>query len=70
MTPPGSVRIYAVFSIEADKGYSGRNWDGRLLVAAIKEFEARRSYRDKRFSDRRMADPRVMSLRELLTAMK
>jgi hypothetical protein len=69
---PGRAKgeIYAVFEIEQDEAYEGREWHGQEVVKALKDFEARRSYREVGISDRRLADPRVLSLRELLRAMR
>ena len=67
---PGAAKgeIYAVFEIVPD-AYKGREWDGAKLMAAIEEFEKRRNYRGSGLG-RLSPYPRVMSLRELLTAMK
>ncbi len=62
--------IYAVFEITADEAYQTCNWDGQELVKVLKAFEKRRSYREVPESDRRLADPRVLSLQELLRAMR
>jgi len=69
---PGRAKgeIYAVFEVVPDNAYAGREWDGKEVVKVLKAFESRRSYRDVPISDRRLADPRVLSLRELLKAMK
>lgn len=68
---PGRAKgeIYAVFEVVPDVAYADRGWDGKELVKVLKAFESRRSYRDIPISDRRLADPRVLSLRELLKAM-
>jgi predicted component of viral defense system (DUF524 family) len=62
--------IYAVFEVVPDESYSGREWDGKEVVKVLKAFESRRSYRETKLSERELADPRVLSLRELLKAMK
>lgn len=69
---PGRAKgeIYAVFEITPDEAYSTRKWDGKEVVKVLKTFESRRSYRDVPISDRRLADPRVLSLQELLRAMR
>jgi hypothetical protein len=59
--------IYAVFELEPDNAYEGQQWDGEALVKVLKNFEERQSYR--KVSDRRLADPRVISLKELLKAL-
>lgn len=67
---PGRAQgeIYAVFEVERDESYADVEWSGQELVKVIRKFEERRSYR--KISDRELADPRVLSLRELLRAMK
>ncbi len=69
---PGRAKgeIYAVFEVAADEACADCEWNGKEIVRVLKAFEARRSYRDVPLSDRRLADPRVLSLRELLKAMK
>jgi predicted component of viral defense system (DUF524 family) len=69
---PGAAsgEIYAVFSVEIDAGYSGRKWDEAEVTRRIKAFESRRTYRDVRTLHRRSPDPRVLSLQELLHAMR
>jgi hypothetical protein len=65
-----SGEIYAVFEVVPDEAYAGREWDGKEVVKVLKAFESRRSYRETKLSERELADPRVLSLRELLKAMK
>jgi predicted component of viral defense system (DUF524 family) len=69
---PGAAsgEIYAVFEVEPDAAYTGRKWDGDQLWEQIKSFAARRSYRQGNIHNRRSPDPRVMSLQELLRAMR
>lgn len=69
---PGTAggEIYAVFEVEFDVAYSGRKWDGEELWNQIKIFESRRPYRKSNIHPRRSPDPRVMSLQELLRAMR
>lgn len=69
---PGTVggEIYAVFEVEMDAAYTGRQWDGNILWEQIKKFASRRSYRQVNLSNRRSPDPRVMSLQELLRALR
>jgi len=69
---PGRAKgeIYAVFEVVPDDAYTGRNWRGKEVVKVLKAFEERRSYRNVPISDRRLADPRVLSLRELLKAIE
>ena len=68
---PGNAKgeIYAVFEVERDDAYAGREWDGAKLMELIEEFEKRRNYRGSGLG-RTSPFPRVMSLRELLQAMK
>ena len=68
---PGAANgeIYAVFEIVRDGAYNGRKWDREKLIAAIEKFEKRRNYRTGPLGHD-SALPRVMSLQELLTAMK
>ena len=69
---PGAAdgEIYALFEVEPDAIYAGRKWDGDELWKQIKIFAARRSYRQINIHNRRSPDPRVMSLQELLRAMR
>ena len=67
---PGAAvgEIYAVFEVEPDTAYAGRKWDEAKLMEVLKAFESRRTYRQVDTLHRRSADPRVLSLRELLKA--
>ena len=69
---PGSAggEIYAVFEVEPDVAYLGRKWDELEVTKQIKAFESRRSYRRVKTLHRRSPDPRVLSLQELLRAMR
>jgi len=69
---PGAAagEIYAVFEVEVDPIYAGRSWDSATVTAQLKEFESRRSYRQVSSLRRRSPDPRVLSLRELLKAIR
>lgn len=69
---PGAagVEIYAVFEVEPDAAYAGRKWDELEVTNQIKAFESRRSYRQVNTLHRRSPDPRVLSLQELLRAMR
>ena len=69
---PGAAggEIYAVFEVEPDAAYAGQEWDGDELWQQIKIFASRRSYRQVNIHNRRSPDPRVMSLQELLRAMR
>lgn len=69
---PGTAggEIYAVFEIEPDPVYAGRNWDEELVYEQIKAFKSRRSYRQANTLDDHLHDPEVLSLRDLLQALK
>ena len=69
---PGAAggEIYAVFEVEPDAAYAGRQWDEPEVTKQIKAFESRRHYRQVNTLHRRSPDPRVLSLRELLRAMR
>ena len=73
---PGTAggEIYAVFEIEPDAAYAGRTWDEKEITEQIKIFESRRPYRLESTPvhslGRRSPDPRVLSLQELLRAMR
>ena len=58
------------FEVEPDVAYLGRKWDELEVTKQIKAFESRRSYRRVKTLHRRSADPRVLSLQELLRAMR
>jgi hypothetical protein len=68
---PGTAggEIYAIFEIEEDPTYARQEWDSGKLIRAMEAFESRRSYRKVKLTHR-AADPRVLSLRELLSARK
>jgi hypothetical protein len=69
---PGAAggEIYAVFEVEPDAAYVGRKWDEPEVTRQIKAFESRRAYRQVHSLHRRSPDPRVLSLQELLQAMR
>lgn len=69
---PGAAEgeIYAVFEVEPDDAYAGRKWDEAEVTKQIKAFESRRTYRQVETLHRRSPDPRVLSLQELLRAMR
>lgn len=62
--------IYAVFDVSEDPAYSGLEWDGTILMQVITEFEARLKHRSTFNLGRTSPYPRVISLRELLKALK
>ncbi|MBB5032126.1 DUF2357 domain-containing protein [Prosthecobacter vanneervenii] len=66
---PGAAsgEIYAIFEVEPDHAFDGKKWDGVELGKKLEDYEARRSYRKKTLGNR-LADPRVLSLRELLAS--
>lgn len=69
---PGAAsgEIYAVFEVEPDAAYAGREWDEMEVTKAIKEFESRRRYRQVDSLRRRSPDPRVINLQNLLKALR
>lgn len=67
---PAAGEIYAIFEVEPDAAYAGRKWDEAEVTKQIKAFESRRSYRQVYTLHRRSPDPRVLSLQELLRAMR
>lgn len=69
---PGAAggEIYAVFEVENDPMYAGRRWDGSVLTRVLTEFEQRNNDGLPTKLGRRSADPRVLSLRELLKALR
>lgn len=69
---PGSASgdIYAIFEVVPDPVFDGRKWDGRKLQVVMTEFESRRGYREVKALGNLSALPRVLSLKELLKAMK
>jgi predicted component of viral defense system (DUF524 family) len=69
---PGSAGgdIYAVFEVVPDLIFDGQKWDGRKLQDVMTEFESRRKYRELKALGSLSAFPRVLSLQELLKAMR
>ena len=69
---PGAAggEIYAVFQVEPDAAYAGRKWDEPEVTRQIKAFESRRTYRQVNTLHRHSPNPRVLSLQELLRAMR
>jgi hypothetical protein len=69
---PGSAGgdIYAIFEVKADPVFAGRRWDGSKLQDVMTAFESRRAYRSMKALGRLSAVPRVLSLQELLKAMR
>ena len=69
---PGSASgdIYAVFEVAPDPIFNDRQWDGRKLQEVMTAFESRRKYRKLKALGSLSALPRVLSLRELLKAMR
>lgn len=69
---PGSASgdIYAVFEVAPDSVFDGRKWDGRKLQAVMTAFESRRKYREVKALGSLSALPRVLSLKELLKAIR
>lgn len=69
---PGSASgdIYAIFEVIPDPVFDGQKWDGRKLQEVMTKFESRRSYREVKALGSLSALPRVLSLQELLKAMR
>lgn len=69
---PGSARgdIYAIFEVMPDHAFDDLKWDGRKLQEVMVAFESRRRYREVKALGSISALPRVLSLQELLKAMK
>ncbi len=69
---PGSAGgdIYAIFEVAPDPVFDGRRWDGRKLQEVMTQFESRRKYREVKALGSLSALPRVLSLQELLKAMR
>ncbi len=65
----GKGEIYAVFEVEPDVIYAGRKWNVAEVTKQIFEFESRRKYRQVAALSHGSADPRVLSLKELLNGM-
>jgi hypothetical protein len=68
--PDPGGEIYAVFEIEEDEAYCGREWDGERLQEVLKDFVSRRTYRKVESLGHTSAYPCVLSLRDLLKAIK
>ena len=69
---PGAAsgEIYAVFEVEEDPEWRNREWDGQRLMDLLEEHEAKRKHRAIKPLGRRSANPRILSLRDLLKAIK
>lgn len=69
---PGSASgdIYAIFEVAPDRVFDGQKWDGRKLQEVMTAFESRRKYREVKALGSLSALPRVLSLQELLKAMR
>jgi len=69
---PGSASgdIYAIFEVVPDPAFLSQRWDGHKLQKAMTAFESRRKYRDVMALGSLSAIPRVLSLQELLKAMR
>lgn len=62
--------IYAVFDVSEDPAYAGLEWNGAALMRVIAEFETRLKHHPPLTLGRTSPYPRVLSLRELLKALK
>jgi predicted component of viral defense system (DUF524 family) len=69
---PGTAagEIYAVFEVDEDPSYAGFEWDGARLIRMLEEFEARIRHKPAGSLGRTSPYPRVVSLRELLKALR
>ena len=69
---PGSAsgNIYAIFEVASDKVFDGQKWDGLRLQQVMTEFESRRHDQEVKALGSLSALPRVLSLQELLKAMR
>jgi len=69
---PGTAdgEIYAVFEVEPDAFYAGRKWNEAEVTMQILAFESKRKYRQVASLSHRSPDPRVLSLKELLCALR
>ena len=69
---PGSAsgNIYAIFEVVPDPLFATQKWDGRKLQEVMTAFESRRKYRELKALKFLSALPRVLSLQELLKAMR
>jgi hypothetical protein len=66
----GGGDIYAVFEVVEDRVYADQEWYGAALIQLIEVFEARRKHRENIPLGPTSSDPRVLSLRDLLKALK
>jgi hypothetical protein len=62
--------IYAVFEVSEDPDYAGFEWSGEVLKDVLAGFEARMRQKAPAPLGYTSAFPRVLSLRELLKALK
>jgi predicted component of viral defense system (DUF524 family) len=62
--------IYAIFEVASDSVFDGQKWDGRKLQGVMTAFESRRKYREVKALGSLSALPRVLSLQELLKAIR
>lgn len=62
--------IYAIFEVHPDSAFDGQRWDGAKLQEVMRNFESRRKYREISTLGHGSAYPRVLSLKELLRAMR
>ena len=69
---PGTAggEIYAVFQVGEDSAFAGREWNGAVMMGVLERFEARMRHRPAVSLGRTSPYPRVLSLRELLKAMR
>ncbi len=62
--------IYATFEVVPDPAFRSQSWDGHKLQEVMTAFESRRKYREAKALGSLSAIPRVLSLQELLKAMR
>lgn len=62
--------IYAIFEICEDSDYEGREWDGGVLMDVLEAYESRMRHRPPVPLGHTSPYPRVLSLRELLKAIR
>lgn len=67
---PGLARgeIYALFEVESDPDWENVQWDRKMLIRAIRDFENRNRHKLVKNIGRRSAYPRILSLSDLLKA--
>lgn len=69
---PGTAsgEIYAIFEVFPDPTFQDQSWNGHKLQEVMIAFESRRKYREIKALGNLSANPRVLSLQELLKARR